>query len=110
MAKLNIYCEQEKINIWKESLDLQMLYRHLYIELEFIIQKALAFDKLNELPTFRVVISESSHNQSVSFRLNDIGEFGVFKNWHNTNEISKSMWNVWSRLNMLILQSQKKIA
>lgn len=75
----------------------EALYERLFEELKQLLDKSgKDFSRLGRV---RVVIRESSLDQSVTFRLTDENKLGVFENWVNGNIISRRMWGVWSKLN-----------
>ncbi|KGI55443.1 hypothetical protein [Campylobacter sp. MIT 97-5078] len=83
----------------------ETLYERLFKELKQLLDKAgKDFSRLGRV---RVVIRESSLDQSVTFRMTDENKFGVFKNWVNGNNISPKMWNIWFKLNNYLLDLEE---
>ena len=48
--------------------------------------------------------SKAEKIESVTFRLADNGQLGVFANWASLPNITTEMWGVWSKLNALLVK------
>lgn len=87
----------------------EQAYDFFYSELENLLHK-VNFN-LKNLGRVRVCVFDENEKtiESVTFRLAENGQIGVFANFGSLPNITTQMWGVWSKLNNLLLD-RKEVA